>query len=98
LDLANGDLTQNFIITSDFNITRCLSEKRGGSIVRDQFREKMDDCISDFNLYDVPSLNGSFTWNNKRVGHGHIVARLDRFLINKSFISSPEVLSSQILP
>jgi hypothetical protein len=61
LDLANGNLFQNFIIAREFNITRCLREKRGGSIVRDQFRGNMDDLISDLDLYDVPPLKGSFT-------------------------------------
>ena len=45
--------------------------------MRDQFRENMDDLISDLDLFDVPPAKGMYTWNNRRVGFGHIVARLD---------------------
>jgi endonuclease/exonuclease/phosphatase family metal-dependent hydrolase len=98
LSLENGDFSHNCILAGDFNITRTLKEKRGGSIVRDQFRENLDDVISTLELYDVPPKKGSFTWNNRRAGLGHIAARLDRFLISSSFLSSNGSFSSQILP
>jgi exonuclease III len=97
-DLANDNPPQNLIIVGDFNTTRGLKEKRGGSIVRDQFREKMDDLISDLDLFDVPPSKGMYTWNNRRAGPGHIAARLDRFLISNSFLSHPDKASSLILP
>ena len=44
-----------------------------------------------------PSL-GKFTWNNKRTGPGHIAVRLDRFLVQDSFLLLGLNLSSKILP
>jgi hypothetical protein len=66
--------------------------------VRDQFREKMDDLISDMDLFDVPPSKGMYTWNNRRAGPGHIAARLDRFLISNSFLALPDKACSLILP
>jgi hypothetical protein len=57
--------------------------------VRDQYREKMDDLISDMDLFNVPPSKHQFTWNNRRIGSNHIVARLDRFLISSSFLAIP---------
>jgi exonuclease III len=96
-DLANENSPQNLIIVGDFNTTRGLKEKRGGTIVRGQFREKMDDLILDLYLFDVPPSKGLYTWNNRRVGPGHNVARLDRFLIRNSFLAHPDKAYSLIL-
>jgi exonuclease III len=65
--------------------------------VRDQFREKMDDLISDLDLFDVPPSKGLYTWNNRRAGPGHIATRLDHFLISNSFLAFPDTTSSTIL-
>jgi hypothetical protein len=97
LDLAKYSLPKNLIIVGDFNTIGGLKEKQGGSIVRDQFIEKMDDLISDLDLYDVPLSKGLYTWNNIRAGPGHIAARLDRFLISNSFLAFPDTTYSTIL-
>jgi len=52
--LANENPQKKLIIVGDFNTTRGLKEKQGGSIVRDEFRKKMDDIISYLDLFDVP--------------------------------------------
>jgi hypothetical protein len=62
IDLSKETPPQNLIIPGDFNTTRAAMEKRGGSVVRDQFREILEDLISDPDLYDVPSSKGIFTW------------------------------------
>jgi exonuclease III len=98
IDLDNGSPLQNLIITGDFKTTRAAMQKRGGSIVRDQFRERLEDLISDLNLYDVPSSKGIYPWNNRRAGPGHTAARLDRFLISSDMLAFPEKSCSMNLP
>ena len=56
-------------------------EKRGGSIVRDPLRENVEDIIKDWELEDIKPVCVQFTWSNKRMGPGHIAARLDKFLV-----------------
>jgi hypothetical protein len=49
-------------------------------------------------LEDIRPSRGKFTWTNKRVGLGHIVARLDGFLVKISFLLLGLIFSSKILP
>jgi exonuclease III len=88
----------NCIIAGDFNTTLHQGGKKGGTIVRDPFREHMEDLISELDLFDVHPSKGKFTWSNKRLGVGHIAARLDRFLIHSSILLRPLNISSQIVP
>ena len=86
------------IIGGDLNTHLNQGEKKGGSKVRDPFSENLVDLISDWDLQDIKPIKGHYTWNNRRVGLQHIVARLDCFLINNNFLLSPLDTSSQILP
>jgi hypothetical protein len=52
----------------------------------------------EWELEDVKPAKGKYTWENKRVGPGHIAARLDRFLVQSSFILRGLTPSSSILP
>ena len=71
----------NIIIEGDLNVTLAAEEKKGGSPVRDQAREWVEDIILDWELEDIKPSRGKFTWMNKRRGPGHIAARPDRFLV-----------------
>eukprot|EP00253_Pinus_taeda_P015950 PITA_15950 len=42
--------------------------------------------MQDWDLLDIKPVTGKFTWSNKRVGLGHIAARLDRFFVQSSFL------------
>ena len=88
----------NIIIAGDLNVTLCQEEKRGGSLVRDPIRETIDEIILDWDLMDIKPSSGKYTWNNRRIGPGHIATRLDRFLIQDSFLLLGLNLSSKILP
>ena len=79
-------------IAGDFNTTISTAERRGGSKVRDPYGERLEDLISQWNLTDIIPKNGTYTWSNKRMGPGHIDARLDRFLVSSHLLSSiPDV-------
>jgi exonuclease III len=89
---------ENIIIVGDLNVTLSLGEKKGGSIVRDPFREWVEDIILDWDLEDIKPPRGKYTWSNKRIGPGHIAARLDRFLVQSSFLLLGLNVVSKILP
>ena len=91
-------MPRNIIISGDLNVTLAANEKKGGSIVRDPFREWIEDIILGWDLIDIKPSMGIFTWTNKRLGPGHIAARLDRFLVHSSFLSLGLHASSKILP
>ena len=80
-NLADSENMENIIIVGDLNLILSLTEKRGGSIVRDPTREWVEDLLQDWDMIDIKPSSGKYTWSNKRVGSGHIAARLDRFLV-----------------
>eukprot|EP00253_Pinus_taeda_P017272 PITA_17272 len=94
-DLGN---LENVIIAGDLNITLHSSEKRGGCIVRDPSREWAEDLLQDWDLIDIKPVSGKFTWSNKRLGPGHIAARLDRFFVHSFFLLLGLDASMHILP
>jgi exonuclease III len=94
----NQSNSENLVVAGDLNVTLSLVEKKGGSIVRDPAREWVEDLISDWELEDITPTNGKFTWSNKRLGPGHIAARLDRFLVQSSFLTLGLMATSKVLP
>eukprot|EP00253_Pinus_taeda_P033267 PITA_33267 len=44
--------------------------------------------MSDHELMDIIPKNRKYTWNNRRLGPGNIMERLDRILVNISLLSS----------
>ena len=80
------------------NVTLASNEKKGGSPVRDPSREWIEDIILGWDLIDIKPIKGKFTWSNKRIGPGHIAARIDRFLVHSYFLSLGRLASSKILP
>ena len=67
-------------------------------MVRDPIRETVDEIILEWDIMDVKPSTGKYTWNNKRIGPGHIAARLDRFLVQDTFLLLGLNSSSKILP
>ena len=80
------------------NVILSQDEKRGGSLVRDPIREIVDEISMEWDLMDVNPTAGKYTWNNRRIGPGHIVSRLDRFLIHDTFLLMGLKLTTKILP
>jgi exonuclease III len=95
--LADNEL-ENIILGGDLNVTLAQEEKWGGSIVRDQAREWVEDLISAWYLMDIKPTGGHYTWTNRRVGLGHIATCLDRFLVQSSYLSLGLTSTSEILP
>ena len=54
--------------------------------------------IQNWDLIDLLSKAGRFTWSNNRSGVANISARLDRFLVNSSLIDGQSLVSTKILP
>jgi exonuclease III len=95
--LQQNNLT-NIILGGDLNVTLAQEEKRGGSIVRDPAREWVEDLASAWDLLDIKPVKGRYTWTNKRIGPGHIAARLDRFLVQSSLLLLGLEAKAEILP
>jgi hypothetical protein len=73
-------------MAGDFNMVLSQEEKRGGSMVRDQFQEQVEDINTDWDIINVKPKRGKFKWTNRRNKLGHIAAILDRFLLQSIFL------------
>ena len=86
LQVVGKKFGSNFsIVVEDFNTILINLEKKGGNMVHDPMRERMEDLISNWDLSDVKPAKGKYTWSNKRVNSSFIAAHLDRFLIHSDF-------------
>jgi hypothetical protein len=56
---------KNCIIVGNFNTTLHQNEKKGGSTIRDPFRECMEDLVFELDLFDVHPRKGKYMWSNK---------------------------------
>ena len=87
-----------WIVAGDFNMIRSLSKKKGGT--RQLGRESMafQNFIRNMKLVDIETMNGTFTWNNKRGGPHQVASKLDRFMILEDLFLSGPAITSSILP
>jgi hypothetical protein len=89
---------ENIILTRDLNVTLSQGGKKGGAIVRDPIQEWVEDTILYWELEYIKHSRGKYTWSNKINGPGHIAERLDRFLVQSSFLLLGLNVESKILP
>eukprot|EP00253_Pinus_taeda_P029081 PITA_29081 len=61
-------------------------------------RAKLENIMQECDLVDIIPKNRRFTWNNRRLGRDNILERLDRILVNTSFLSDFSTAHADILP
>lgn len=72
----------------EFNLILHANKKRGGYFSPDPFRSHLENIMKDHDVVDVAPKTHRYTWSNHRLSIGNIMERLDRTLINVSFLSS----------
>lgn len=87
-----------WLVVGDFNELLDVSEKTGlcqrSSIQIGQFRDVLVDC----GLSSIPFVGHSFTWSNYRAGDDFVEERLDRGLVNDTFLLDyPHVLCHHLV-
>jgi len=60
--------------------------------------ELFSDTIEGLRLVDIPTINGIFTWNNRRGGRNQIASRLDRFLVSETIMNRDVFIEAKIMP
>eukprot|EP00253_Pinus_taeda_P005798 PITA_05798 len=60
--------------------------------------ERFREVQTELRVVYIPTINGKFTWNNRRGGSKQIASRLDRFLISKHIIGLDISYEASILP
>ena len=61
-------------------------EKKGGLQWKDADMERFRETQESLKMIDINTINGKFTWNNRRGGSRQIASRLERFLAIEQFL------------
>jgi len=85
-------------VGGDFNMILMLEEKTGGTKWLEQDNGMFKTLIEQLNMVDMETLNGIFTWSNRRTGHQHVAHRLDHFLMVEALLKSDQEMEENIIP
>lgn len=98
--LRNEDAitVQGCILAGGFNLVFGADEERGASAVMDPFLETFEDPMQEWDPMDVKLKKGKYFWTNRRIGSGHIAARLDWFPVNKELQLENLEITSKLVP
>lgn len=86
-----------FVIGGDFNAILSLEEKYGGSQYISQAHKDFSKWAVDNHLISINTINGIYTWNNRRVGFSYIAENLDRFFIRTNSDNFNHLVNAEIL-
>jgi len=87
-----------WIIVGDFNLITMLEEKRRGIRMEEAEMEQFRDIQEELQLVEIQTINGRYTWNNRRGGYRKIVSHLDRVLAIENLIIKDVYYKASILP
>lgn len=96
--LENLHKEKLWLIVGDFNMKTSKDEKKGGLQREEPEMERFRDLQVNLKMVDIPTINGKYTWNNRRGGSRQIASRLDRFLATEHFIGKDIFYEASILP
>ena len=60
--------------------------------------DSFNDMIEELRLLDIQTINGIYTWNNRRGGKNQIASRLDRFLVSEAIMNKDVFVEAKIIP
>ena len=63
--LKERNMHLNCVIRGDFDTILSNAKRRGRTIVRDPFKDRMEDLIDDWYFLDVIPKVGKYTWSNR---------------------------------
>ncbi|KAJ9536410.1 hypothetical protein OSB04_un000423 [Centaurea solstitialis] len=87
-----------WVVLGDFNSMLFPHDGFGGCSRRNQSMENFFLCIEDTELFDVHYSGVQFTWTQKPKGGEGLLRKLDRILVNTSFLSCFRDCSAEFLP
>lgn len=86
------------ILGGDFNMTKSLMEKKGGTRTLGKDSAAFQNFITNMKLVDMETSNGIYTWNNKRGGHTQVASKLDRFIVSEELLLMGNNITMHIFP
>lgn len=75
-----------WVVLGDFNALRSPLEKVGGDRNWLPWMEEFNCCIHATELLDLRYSGCQYTWSNKQLGDAHVSTKIDRVLVNESWV------------
>jgi hypothetical protein len=85
-DLQQLCVVTPWVVLGDFNAIRSPMEKVGGDRTWLTWMEDFNSCIQSTELLDLRYSGCQYTWSNKQLGDARISTKIDRILVNESWI------------
>ncbi|XP_028070654.1 uncharacterized protein LOC114273089 [Camellia sinensis] len=86
------------VILGDFNAIRFPYEKSGGSVSWSKDKEEFNSRILQAELVDLSYGGCQFTWANKRTSGDYIASKIDRVLVNETWLDAFPASFATFLP
>lgn len=86
------------ILGGDSNMIKSLTEKKGGTRTLERDPITFQNFLNNMRLVDMETINGTFTWNNKRGGASQVSSKLERFIILEDLLLIGCIMTTFILP
>lgn len=77
---------------------KSLTEKKGSTRTLGRDSISFQNFINNMILVDVVTINGTFTWTNKRGWASQFASKLDRFMVSEDLFLIGSYMSASILP
>ncbi|MQM12386.1 hypothetical protein Taro_045303 [Colocasia esculenta] len=86
--MLSTSITLPWLVVGDFNSVRYPQEKIGGRVLTASVLRDFNICIDSSSLLDLKSVGNTLSWCNRSTGARRIACRMDRALINHSWIDT----------
>ncbi|XP_026443830.1 uncharacterized protein LOC113343977 [Papaver somniferum] len=96
LNMDNVDIP--WLLIGDFNCILRLEEKKGGREPHTCAINEFGDWMEDNLLFEADALGNKFTWSNCQSGSRRIISKLDRAVINATWLAKYENWRCKALP
>ncbi|KAK9725508.1 hypothetical protein RND81_05G149100 [Saponaria officinalis] len=89
---------QEWLVLGDFNVIRDISERISSTLPNLDDILAFNTCLLNCGLMDLQCSGCEFTWTNKQDGVDRVWSKLDRDMVNGSWMRKFSVTSAQFLP
>lgn len=96
-DFLDAYSPKNITLAGDYDLIFEPKEKGGGISSRDHLLPFLEDLVRQWDLLDFKPKKGLYTWSNNRAGAEHLLACLDIFSLQITFLSKKKIISTKIL-
>lgn len=85
-------IAEPWLIKGDFNAILTLDDRLIGNPVQESETRDFNECITQYNLVELPTVEKDYTWTN-----GHVFSRIDKVLVNADWVMGMSPTQIQVM-